>query len=164
MATPGAAAEAADEGASSVVLAEGFGVPAGDAGSVSRLTSLLVGPFPSIRFATLAACFDAVAADFEANAAALEASAASFDAAAAFSEAARACTAVLLPARPFGSVAAGLEIATGAAVGAGLAISVGAGEALLNRLAKFGMPEVPPAHPAKKIRHSHDREICQIPG
>ena len=116
------------------------------AGLLSRLTSAFDGPAPSIRLATLAACF-------EASAAAADALAASFEAIAAFSEAARACLAVFLPACPVSSatgVAIGAEVA--AAVGAALGLDVG--DAVPGRSPSRVVPGVPLAHPARKTSAS----------
>src|ERR1700674_2362664 len=80
-------------------------------GLLSRLTSAFDGPDPSIRLATLAACFEACAA-------AADAFAASREAMAAFSDAARACFAFFLLARPGASSATGDEAGLGGSGGA----------------------------------------------
>jgi hypothetical protein len=116
------------------------------AGLLSRLTSAFVGPDPSIRLATLAACF-------EASAAAADAFAAAFEAMAAFSDAARACLAVFLLTCPGVSSATGDASGVGVAVGIGSMLSVGVGDAPLKKSENQFVPEVPPApvHPARQI-------------
>src|SRR6202040_99431 len=71
------------------------------------------------------------------------------EAIAAFSEAARACFAFFLPLRSGASSAAGDASGVGAAVGT--SSSVGAEDAPLKKLENRDVPEVPPAHPARKI-------------
>jgi hypothetical protein len=114
---------------------------------LSRLTSAFDGPVPSIRLATLAACF-------EANAAAADAFAASLEAMAAFSDAARACLAVFLVTCPGVSSATGDGTGVGVSVGVGAMLGVGVGDAPPKKFANQLVPDVPPAHPARKIRDS----------
>jgi hypothetical protein len=113
---------------------------------LSRLTSAFDGPDPSIRLATLAACF-------EADAAAADAFAASREAMAAFSDAARACFAFFLLARPGVSSATGDEAGVGVSVGAGATAGPGVGDAPLKK-SENQLPDVPPAHPLIKISDS----------
>lgn len=148
---PVVATEAGLEAGVSGVLTTAIGVPAGAApGAASRLTSEFDGPDPSMRFATLAACF-------EASAAAADALAASLEATAAFSEAARACLALFLLPRPLVSSATGAALGVGVAAMVGVGVGVGAGELDDPPLKKFvtgDAPDVPPAHPARKIRNN----------
>ena len=117
------------------------------AGLLSRLTSAFDGPAPSIRLATLAACF-------EASAAAADALAASFEAIAAFSEAARACLAVFLPACPVVSSATGVANGAGVAAAVGAALGLDVGDAVPGRSPSRVVPGVPLAHPARKTSAS----------
>jgi hypothetical protein len=126
--------------------------PAGAPGAVvpgllSRLTSAFDGPDPSIRLATLAACF-------EANAAAADAFAASLEAMAAFSDAARACFTFFLLARPGVSPATGDAAGVGVSVGAVSMVGLGVGDAPPKTFVNQLVPDVPPAHPARKISES----------
>src|SRR4029077_20493340 len=95
--------------------------------------------------------------------AAADAFAASLDAVAAFSDAARACFATFLLLR------AGVSAASGAAVGAGVAVAISATEGLAagdappNKFENRLLP-APPAHPPRKIKASRKTTKCRIDG
>ena len=100
---------------------------------------------------------------FEADAAAADAFAASLEAMAAFSDAARACFAFFLLARPGASSATGDAAGVGVSDGVGSIVGLGVGDAPPKTFENQLEPDVPAAHPARKISDSErTRKSCRI--
>lgn len=91
-----------------------------------------------------------------------DAIAASFDAAAAFPEAVRACWAVFLAVRPIVPCATGDELDAGVGLGAIAGVDSGVGDLAPKKFVTPDVPDIPPAHPARKIEISDKENTPEV--